>query len=199
MVESIANSGGNNDAAINMKTNLHISGRKLANLDRVSLSDPICKVYEKKMGEWVLIGQTERISDNLNPNFKQHLTIEYYFEKKQELRFLMLDDDFNGKFDTIGEVITDMGQIMSAKMQMLQANLCLPGSTESRGGLIVRAETVKESNISARFSHRWSNLNNLTGGFIGIGKKRCGVIFEISREIPGTDDFDFVFSTPVIK
>ena len=59
-----------NDASLSMQVNLYISGRKLKNLDTFSKSDPLCRVYEKKQGNWVKLGQTERINDSLNPNFE---------------------------------------------------------------------------------------------------------------------------------
>ena len=38
----------------------------------------------------------------------------YYFEKEQNLKFIMIDGDGNGDYDVIGEVITTMGKVMGA-------------------------------------------------------------------------------------
>ena len=67
MVSSI---GAVNELDLSMPVNLYISGRKLKDLDAFSKSDPVCYVYEKKGSSWAKIGQTERISNNLNPNFE---------------------------------------------------------------------------------------------------------------------------------
>ena len=58
---------GSND--LKMHVNLHISGRKLKNMDTFSKSDPQCRLYEKKDGQWIKICQTEIINNNLNPDF----------------------------------------------------------------------------------------------------------------------------------
>ena len=98
-----------------MHVNLYISGRKLKNMDTFSKSDPRGVMYEKKDNEWVKVAQTEVISNNLNPDFEQALTIQYFFEKKQELKFEMIDDDGNGSYDMIGSIETSLGAIMGAK------------------------------------------------------------------------------------
>ena len=103
------------DSSLSMQVNLYIAGRKLRNLDTFSKSDPICRLFEKKQNSWVKLGQTESIKDSLNPNFEQCFTVPYYFEKKQELKFEMIDDDGAGEYDVIGEVLTTMGAVMGAK------------------------------------------------------------------------------------
>ena len=65
--------------------------------------------------------------------------------------------------------------------------------------IIVRAEAVQSSNENIEFTYRWQNLNNLSSGFIGIGKKRMRVKFEIGREIPGTDKFAEILASHFIK
>ena len=70
------------DATLSSQVMLYISARKLRNLDTFSKSDPICRVYEKKQNNWVLVGSTEQINDNINPDFEQALTLPYYFEIK---------------------------------------------------------------------------------------------------------------------
>mmetsp|Transcript_6824 Transcript_6824/g.8125 ORF Transcript_6824/g.8125 Transcript_6824/m.8125 type:complete len:125 (-) Transcript_6824:1224-1598(-) len=105
------------------RVNLFVSGRKLKNLDTFSKSDPICILYERHGGRWVKIGKTEQIKDNLNPNWRTSFTMNYYFEKKQELRFKIIDDDGAGESDFLGETEATMGQIMGARAQTFTANL----------------------------------------------------------------------------
>lgn len=114
------------------------------------------------------------------------------------MRFCIIDDDGKGAFDTVGDVETSMGALMGAKAQTLSAELQYKGK-KNRGTIIVRAEAVQTSNACAEFAYKWQNLNNLSGGFIGIGKKRMRVRFEIGREIPGTDKFAEIFATQFIK
>lgn len=74
MVESAADQ-------YSMKVELFISGRKLRDLDVFSKSDPQCKIYEQSGKEWVLRGQTERVKNNLNPDFQTSIILNYFFEK----------------------------------------------------------------------------------------------------------------------
>lgn len=78
-----------------MSVDLFISGRSLKNLDAFSKSDPYCSVYElnTRNNSWVLKGKTERKKDNLNPDFNEKITMSYFFEKTQRLRFVMIDCD----------------------------------------------------------------------------------------------------------
>ena len=50
---------------------LSISCFKLKDLDHFSKSDPAVFLYEKKNREWVKLGRTEVISNNLNPKVSQ--------------------------------------------------------------------------------------------------------------------------------
>ena len=108
---------------MSMQVNMYISARKLKDLDVMSKSDPACALYEFKNNSWVKIGQTEKIKDNLNPDFEQCITVAYYFEKLQKLKFVMVDDDGSGSFDEIGNIETNMGALMGAKAQTFSAPL----------------------------------------------------------------------------
>jgi len=71
----------------------------------------------------VLRGQTEVIKDNLNPDFTTKISLPYFFEKTQLLKFVMVDVDSPTTFEEIGLVEAKLGQIMGAKAQMLQVDL----------------------------------------------------------------------------
>ena len=87
-----------------MQVDLFVSGRKLKNLDTFSKSDPMCYLYEKSGKRWTKLGQTEQIKNQINPEFRTSFTVPYFFEKVQNLKFLMIDGDGTGDYDTIGEV-----------------------------------------------------------------------------------------------
>ena len=56
---------------------LEVAGRDLKDLDWFSKSDPIC-VLEKKIDSiWKKVSQTERIDNDLNPDFQTPLEFEY--------------------------------------------------------------------------------------------------------------------------
>ena len=98
-----------------MKINMYISGRKLKDLDTFSKSDPKCILYEWKNNQWVQMGVTEQIQNTLNPDFKTYFTMNYFFEKMQKIKLLMIDGDYGSNYDTIGEVQTSIGSMMGAK------------------------------------------------------------------------------------
>lgn len=61
----------------------------------------------------------------------------------------MIDWDGSGDYDRIGENQTTMGALMGAKKQVFTGPLTLPGQNKNRGTLIVRAEAVEESKLTA--------------------------------------------------
>ena len=100
---------------LSMRVELFIAGRKLKDLDAFSKSDPQCRVFEMINNSWVLRGSTEQIKNNLNPDFTQKITINYFFEKMQKLKFEMIDGDGAGEYDVVGDIETTMGNIMGAR------------------------------------------------------------------------------------
>ena len=143
MVQAGPSAGG---SAMQMQVNLFISGRKLKDLDTFSKSDPQCRVYEKRGNSWTKIAETECISNNLNPDFKTSITLAYYFEKIQSLKFEMVDLDNGGSYDLIGEIEVTLGNLMGAPRQLWQKDLTVAGNNRSRGQIIVRTEAVQETN-----------------------------------------------------
>jgi len=53
---------------------------QLPNMDRGSLTDAFCIVYQLKDNTKIKIGQTECIADNLNPTFVKTIELNYFFE-----------------------------------------------------------------------------------------------------------------------
>ncbi len=74
---------------------LSLSCRNLVDLDTFSLSDPEVHVYLKsgKQGKYALLGKTEMINNNLNPDFVKTFTLDFYFEKEQWIKFEVYDVD----------------------------------------------------------------------------------------------------------
>ncbi len=105
--------------SITQRVTLTISCRNLKNLDITSKSDPKCEIYLRdggKASKWMLIGETEIVNNNLNPDFSKQLEINYTFEKEQFLQFQIFDiDRKNNKKDLIGQMETTMSRIMAAK------------------------------------------------------------------------------------
>ena len=67
------------------KVIISLSCRNLVDLDTFTVSDPQIEVYLKngKAGSYSLLGKTECIDNNLNPDFVTTFTVDYFFEKEQ--------------------------------------------------------------------------------------------------------------------
>lgn len=49
-------------------------------MDVFSKSDPYVRVYSKKTNnQWFLLGRTETVDNNLNPNFQKSFIMNYVF------------------------------------------------------------------------------------------------------------------------
>ena len=98
------------------KVQISISCRNLVDLDLVTVSDPEVHVYMKNSNDasYYLIGKTEMILNNLNPDFTTTFNIDFYFEKQQYLKFQVYDVDDNG-LEHIGDCETTISKIMGAK------------------------------------------------------------------------------------
>ena len=141
--------------SVGYKVQLFIQCRKLKDVDGIGqgYSDPICFLQTKndvKATVWQKFGQTEMLKDNLNPDFQKSFLISYYFERHQPLRFEVCDgDNSGGSMQIIGFIETTLGQIMGSKNQTFIADLKVAGKPESQGKIVVRGDSVKESNWEA--------------------------------------------------
>lgn len=77
------------------KVELFISCRNLKDKDVFSKSDPYAVLSMKKgnTNQFLSLGRTETLKDNLNPNFKTSFNVDYIFQIKQELIVEVRDDD----------------------------------------------------------------------------------------------------------
>ena len=71
------------------KVEIFLSGRNLLDMDFFSKSDPYVKVFFSRGPNQpeILIGRTETIDNNLNPNFQKSFMLDYIFEARQPIRF----------------------------------------------------------------------------------------------------------------
>ena len=140
---------------------LSISARNLLDCDITSKSDPMCVVFSKPFGassnsnNWQELMRTERIQNNLNPDFAKKVQINYCFEEQQHLKFEMYDVDSNSNrlsdHDFLGGVQTTLGQIVSAgggagsQGQGLKLKLSNPERMNTKvGELIIQSEELSE-------------------------------------------------------
>lgn len=144
------------------KVTLSISCQKLKDLDILSKSDPVCKLYNwnERTNAWVSFGQTECINNNLNPQFKTTFQVEYHFEKSQRLKFEVLDQDVSS-FELIGYLETTLGVIMGSRNQTYTTDLKHDKSKGKRGSISIQGEAVKESNFVVNYKISATDLGNI--------------------------------------
>jgi len=153
------------DTDLSSPVELFISCRGLKNLDTFSKSDPIVKlkIQNEKTKQWLPSGETERVKDNLNPDFQNSINVRYFFEKHQVLRFDVLDDDGKNAFETVGYAQMSMGDIMGSRAQTKVVDLKSNDGNINRGRIIIRAESLKSSNIECHWRLQGENLANKAG------------------------------------
>ncbi|EGG16272.1 hypothetical protein DFA_09302 [Cavenderia fasciculata] len=146
---------------------LSFNCRNLANKDVLSKSDPQVLVYQNVgPDQWELVGQTEKIKNNLNPTFTKTVKVDYYFEFVQTLSFVVVDVDGDtkkaykelSKHDTIGTANIALGQIVSAPGRRLEANLNTPAGSFS-GMIDIRAEFFQKTGQKITFALSCKNLD----------------------------------------
>lgn len=120
-----------------------LSCRNLLNLDVLSKSDPFCIVQMKESWQdnFFEIGRTEKINDNLNPEWVKKLIINYNFETVQKIRFEVWDVDPDGK-DFLGEFETTLADIVASSNGRQYAGKLRQHSGSTHGEILIVTEEV---------------------------------------------------------
>eukprot|EP00753_Platysulcus_tardus_P015302 PLAT4957.2.p1 GENE.PLAT4957.2~~PLAT4957.2.p1 ORF type:complete len:436 (-),score=200.57 PLAT4957.2:50-1267(-) len=124
----------------------------------------VLKLGERKDGPFSLIGRTEVVENNNNPDFAKHIELDYCFEQVQWLRIEAWDKDGDvagdSDDDLIGYTQLTVAELMGAVGQALVTEF-LP----SGGKIIVRGEQLSSSNQVLRMQLRAHKLDNKDGFF----------------------------------
>ena len=118
---------------INMVT-LYLSCKNLPNLDYGSETDPFIRVYIREDNgkedvadsDWNLLGQTETQQNVLNPQFTDTIKLNYYFQRKQIVKFECYNADAGGAEELVGKAEALMSEIMSEKKSQWKKDFKLP-------------------------------------------------------------------------
>ena len=139
---------------------LHFEARNLPNMDTHGKSDPFVVVYKREetpssndsipSENWLKLGQTETVYNNLNPKWSTCIPVNYQFGVTTVLKFCIYDRDDNksddlSKHDYIGQVKYTLGQIYLAENQCLVSKLEGNNNKKqpSKATLIIRHEQQK--------------------------------------------------------
>ncbi|CAI2363354.1 unnamed protein product [Moneuplotes crassus] len=137
-------SGQNDASGPKVKLQLFISCRKLKDMDYIGKSDPFCEVWLKndERSDWTMVDKTDTMINDLNPDFTKPIIIDYYFEKNQEIRFEVYDQDQGGK-EKQGKHSTKVANLLGAYHQTYVGSL---GKKDKGSKIIIKSESIKESN-----------------------------------------------------
>lgn len=168
------------------RVQLRIRCTHLKKLDVLSKSDPLAVVYVRPGpgAAYAEVGRTETLRDNSRPDFQKEITIDYYFNQLQELKFSIFDSDEKGqKLEPIGHVETTLGKIMSAPGHRLVSKLEEPSHPgKDRGTILVTAQPFDEGSVTTfQLQLRGQNLDkkDLLGKsdpFYRLFRKEQGVL-----------------------
>ncbi|KAL5473572.1 hypothetical protein EMCRGX_G028068 [Ephydatia muelleri] len=169
------------------KVELSISCSNLKNLDYFSKSDPVVFLYTKSQADWVKVGRTEVIENNLNPKFSTTFRLEYRFEEVQNLQFAVYDVDDKHHVDNIdkqellGTVECTLAEIMAAG-EHLTKSLRLRGNPA--GKITLQAEEVQDSKFIVNFELSATKLEKKdffgkSDPYIEIAKAQEGGAFTV--------------------
>jgi hypothetical protein len=129
---------------------LSLRCERLRDLDTFSKSDPFCVVECKTLGiqnEWMEVGRTECVMDNLNPVWQKKIVLDYNFEQRQMLRLRVYDLDSDGvgskleSQDFLGVAECSLGEVVSKQSSGFSKEL-----TEGGGAKIFIAAEEMSSN-----------------------------------------------------
>lgn len=132
----------NNDTSLPVE--LYFAGRNLKDLDFFSKSDPFIRFSMQRSlhSNIEMIGRTETISNSVNPNWKEKILVQYFFEMKQPILIEVMDEDSSKNADFIGKAETTLGNIMGSHQQTLILEI-KDNHGKATGKVIVRAEKVQ--------------------------------------------------------
>ena len=124
-----------------------IKGQQLKDIDFFSKSDPICLVEEYMQDDntWRVIGQTEKIDNNLNPEFQTQPEFNYS-QVSQRVKFGFWDFDADSQYQLIGLADATIDELLQAQAngQPWTGRLTHPDKPHEmdRGSVIVTVSCV---------------------------------------------------------
>ncbi|ORX59370.1 copine-9 [Anaeromyces robustus] len=173
------------DSQMCSKLELRFSCKDLPNLDTLSKSDPKIFIFLEQKSkdnagnqvvDWIKVGTTETIMNNLNPTFVKSFIIDYYFEMIQRLRFIVFDmdndsdgfkdNDFIGYTDkTIGDLIGSSENnvytcdLLTTSPPNMNINNKKTRKSNKKPTITINIEEIQDSNTSITMDIRGTNLD----------------------------------------
>ena len=135
------------ESVFKTRVQLFIRCTGLTDVEILSKSDPYVEVYQQNGSNWKLIGRTEVIWDNLDPEFSTCIELDYFFEVETRLNFKVFDmnldrtgKEVQGEF--LGQCEYSLCQIVGNRGHWLMKRLNDNESQPVNGHISVRAVEV---------------------------------------------------------
>lgn len=178
---------------------LYFSARKLKDMDWVGKSDPQVRFHIKNSptaSTWTLVGKTETIDNNLNPDFKTTIETFYQFEVSQSVRIEVVDMDGKDNYEQIGFVDTQLANLVSAKDHTFTADIYKSGDKKSRGQVVIRVVPMKKTDHEVHFKIACTNLPMITS-CLCMSSIMPYIAIDKSFKAQGKDNFVTIAKTEV--
>jgi len=139
---------------------LSVSCTGLADRDFTSKSDPACVLFtQDRQKKWREFDRTEYVKNSLSPTWAKKFLMDYRFEERQLLRFIIFDRDNSARdidmHDSLGEITCSLGEIVSTQSKGFSKPL-----HKQKGSLRVVSEEVNGTNELVELSISARGLDN---------------------------------------
>ncbi|KAL0488114.1 hypothetical protein AKO1_008988 [Acrasis kona] len=113
---------------------------------------------------WIEIGRTETIKNNLNPKWTKSFIIDYFFERNQYIKLLVMDIDDSSstnidKQETLGILECSLANIVTSGGSFKQPLIHPKHPNEKRGFITAISEQVTSVNAIIHFTARATHLD----------------------------------------
>lgn len=108
----------------------------------------------------MLVGMTEKVSDNLNPDFTTKFNVDYYFNGHQSFSVEVYDIDQNGK-DFLGKCIFDLGQVIGSKKKPFVVQMISFKNIALASSLYIFWDKAVKSNYLLNFGFQCQNIKDI--------------------------------------
>ena len=140
----------------------------LKDMDTFSKSDPQLFLYERNSNlgsaPWRLVGKTEMIDDNLNPDFATPMELNFHFESHQYLKFVVvdIDDKATMAYEEIGTAYCELATLLTCAKypyELTLTNEKFP--KENCGTLQIKFEKISSFNTNYYVQVSCTGLRNV--------------------------------------
>ncbi len=172
----------------------------LSDQDVFSKSDPVCILFQlprgASPGNWVEVGRTEQILNNVNPEWQKKFVLDYSFEERQQLKFEIYDwDTKHGSLsqqDFLGRIETTLGQVVSAGGERGFTAILRDTPANNKARIIVTSEELQANKENVKMQLTGKDLDKKD--FFG----KSDPYFVISKET-SSGHYAVVHKSEVIK